>query len=164
MPTERKPFDLQATATSIADLFGVSKMAVSKWMNRHDAPKPQKPGPSPRWSLGEVLRWRLSRYRSPDSTESSDLKDQLDQTKIDLTRAKAEIEQLRLEKARGELVPMEQYRADLLEVSNWLRDVIDAAGAELCSRLVGLNAQEIRAAIDKWGIEKKALLRKACEE
>lgn len=104
---KRKSF-VVTTLSEIAEFFGVTVPAVSKWKSNPGDPMPGRAG---RFDLSKIVQWDR-RQR-----DGSSLSDELKAADIRLKTAQAEAKELENEQARGKLV-------DIDEVDRWAASIL----------------------------------------
>ncbi len=102
----KKLIEATVNVRELAEAFSVSTQAVQGWFVRPDAPKPvSDTRAGRRWLLVDVLRWRLRRMDPADADAA------LGEARLQLAETRAELETIKLAKARGETVSKEKHHA-----------------------------------------------------
>lgn len=122
-------------AREVADLFGVSAVAVGLWVTRDGCPK----GVDGRYDLREVLRWhrRQAMQKSPEAAQSKSMERK--------RRAEAEMTEMKLKEMKGELVSrvdVDRGRVARIQV---VKRALLRMPRSLAPVLVGMDMREIEA-------------------
>jgi phage terminase Nu1 subunit (DNA packaging protein) len=141
VPNER----IAPTKAAMAAWFGVSPQAVDGWLRR-GCPRLSpvgKAGPI-RFDLMEVCRWKFGAQQHETSTAAGKLDPQHERARLDAARA--DIEQVKLGKIRGELVEAAEFERALAEPLKLVAMTLEGLPDHL-ERVVGIGPEVVEAIV-----------------
>lgn len=127
------------TRLELAWVFGVTQRTVRKW-SEDGAPAKTKRG----YDLQKWVAWRAEGY-SDVANRQRWLKAQRR-----FKEARADLEELKLDRERARLVPAELAQEQRLQILRWAVGVFERAGSELSSRLAGRKPREVKKIVDDY--------------
>jgi len=127
------------TRAELAWLFNVSQRTLRKW-TEDGAPAKAKRG----YDLQKWIAWRAKGH-SDDANRQRWLKAQRR-----FKEARADLEEIKLDRERGRLIEAEEAAARRLEILRWVVGVFERAGSELASKLAGRKPAEIRRIVNDY--------------
>jgi len=124
------------TQREVAETLGVSPRTVRLWRQRG---MPRRP--DGRYDLSEIRRWRQEHVGGVGGSKTA--VERLREVTIRYREVRTELEKIKLQRERGELVSLEEAARDVATRLRDMRRRLEAIPL-LADRLVGCTAQEIR--------------------
>ncbi len=144
------------TKKDFATIFEVSLPAIDKWVEQGI---PRIPVGKNRWRYGsEAFKWALGRTRKNGKKKDRDVREET--AVVELERAK-----LKLEKERGEVVPVTTFQDVLGDVAARLDSKLQALSRKWAAELLGI--EELPKMVEQLDLaveECRAELRNVCDD
>jgi phage terminase Nu1 subunit (DNA packaging protein) len=129
--------ELTISEAELAKLLGVTRPAVTQW--RQDGCPFRKQGGRYEYVVSEVVDWRLARAKQ---TQRDELAPDEAREKARKARIDADLKEIELATARGEVVPIAEFRAELEGAYERVRAKLLALPGEHAQRWPELGARE----------------------
>lgn len=133
----KREYDLARLSTrETAEIFGVTPASVENWLKK-GCPHELDPRGKPYFASHVVFGWRLDQERGKkrplgDGSEQEELfSDELER----LRKYKADMEQIKLGIARGELVKVEDVRRALMKAADVIKRRLEVIGKKLAVQM-----------------------------
>lgn len=142
----------------LARVFEVTPQAVYAWPGRGCPQNRDKT-----FDLTRVIAWFVS--KAEEAAEKPEQRSGVRSKELErLTRAKANIEELKLDRLRGELVSVSIVRSEIGTAVEMFRQGVLGLPSQLSGRLEGLNASEIQHELERVLVERVTELRDGFEQ
>ncbi len=140
-----RPSTYLRSKVELAEGFGVSSPTIDKWLT-NGAPKKRAKG----YKLAEWTAWVLTRASGGTTQQEShdSAPTELEQARAQRERTRAELDQLRLDNARGVFVPRTDYERDRCSWVRYFVAQLERLPSELVTKLAAKSSKSVKQVVE----------------